>query len=35
MLKELNNILNIVIGSLVGVFVGHGIYVIRRMRRLL
>jgi len=27
MLKKVNNILNIVIGSFIGVFIGHGIYV--------
>ncbi len=27
MLKKINTILNIVIGSFVGVFIGHGIYV--------
>lgn len=27
MLKKLNYILNIVIGSFIGVFIGHGIYV--------
>ena len=26
MLKKLNQIINIVIGSFVGVFIGHGIY---------
>lgn len=28
MLKKLNHILNIIIGSFVGIFIGHGIYVI-------
>lgn len=27
MLKQLNRILNIIIGAFVGVFIGHGIYV--------
>ena len=27
MLKKMNGILNIVIGSCIGVFIGHGIYV--------
>ncbi len=27
MLKKLNRILNIIIGSSIGVFIGHGIYV--------
>jgi len=27
-LKKLNNILNIIIGAFVGVFIGHGIYVV-------
>ncbi len=27
MIKKLNQIINIVIGSFVGVFIGHGIYV--------
>lgn len=27
MLKKINRILNIIIGSFIGVFVGHGIYV--------
>lgn len=27
MLKKINSILNIIIGSSVGVFIGHGIYV--------
>jgi len=27
MLKKLNHILNIIIGSFIGVFIGHGIYV--------
>ena len=27
MLKKINGILNIVIGSVIGVFIGHGIYI--------
>lgn len=27
MLKKVNNILNIIVGSSIGVFIGHGIYV--------
>lgn len=27
MLKKINNILNIVVGAFIGVFIGHGIYV--------
>ena len=27
-MKKLNNILNIIIGAFVGVFIGHGIYVV-------
>ena len=27
MLKKINRILNIIIGSFIGVFIGHGIYV--------
>ena len=27
-MKKLNNILNIIIGSFIGVFIGHGIYVL-------
>nr|WP_298020911.1 hypothetical protein [uncultured Dysosmobacter sp.] len=27
MLKKVNNILNIVVASFIGVFIGHGIYV--------
>lgn len=27
MLKKINSILNIIIGSFIGVFIGHGIYV--------
>ena len=27
-MKKLNNILNIIIGSFVGVFIGHGFYVL-------
>lgn len=27
-MKNMNNILNIIIGSFVGVFIGHGIYVL-------
>lgn len=27
MLKKINSILNVIIGSCIGVFVGHGIYV--------
>jgi len=27
MLKKINHILNIVVGSSIGVFIGHGIYV--------
>lgn len=29
MLKKINSILNIIIGSSIGVFIGHGIYVCR------
>jgi len=28
LLKKLNHILNMVIGSFIGVFIGHGIYVL-------
>ena len=28
MLKKINSIINIIIGSSVGVFIGHGIYVL-------
>lgn len=27
MLKKLNHVLNIIVGSFVGIFLGHGIYV--------
>ena len=27
-MKKLNNVLNIIIGSFTGVFIGHGIYVL-------
>ena len=27
-MKKVNNVLNIIIGSFVGVFIGHGLYVL-------
>ena len=33
MLKRINELLNIIVGATVGVFVGHGLYVYGRYRK--